>query len=136
MKRVFVDSGGFVALLFSEDAAHARALDLFHRAQVERWRLVTTNTVVVEAYSLLLIRSRRGRRDAIEFLDMVVRDAYRIERVRAADETRAIALVRAHDDKTYSLCDAQSFIVMERLRIKEAIAFDRHFQQYGRFKIL
>jgi predicted nucleic acid-binding protein len=67
---------------------------------------------------------------------MVLRDDYRIERVRAADETRAIALVRAHDDKTYSLCDAQSFVVMERLRIKEAIAFDRHFQQYGRFKIL
>jgi predicted nucleic acid-binding protein len=45
-------------------------------------------------------------------------------------------LVRAHQDKTYSLCDALSFIVMERLRLTEAIAFDRHFRSYGRFTIL
>lgn len=31
---------------------------------------------------------------------------------------------------------ALSFVVMERLRINEAIAFDRHFREYGRFTIL
>jgi predicted nucleic acid-binding protein len=29
-----------------------------------------------------------------------------------------------------------SFAVMERLGIGEAIAFDRHFREYGRFAIL
>jgi predicted nucleic acid-binding protein len=29
-----------------------------------------------------------------------------------------------------------SFAVMERLDIREAIAFDDHFQQYGQFTIL
>jgi predicted nucleic acid-binding protein len=32
--------------------------------------------------------------------------------------------------------DALSFIVMERIGINEAIAFDRHFREYGRFTIL
>jgi predicted nucleic acid-binding protein len=38
------------------------------------------------------------------------------------DEAAAIALVRAHEDKSYSLCDA--------------IAFDRHFAEYGRFALI
>jgi predicted nucleic acid-binding protein len=97
---------------------------------------VTTNAVVVETYSLLLARSRGGRRAALAFLDMVADDAYLLERIRKRDDERAIALLRAHEDKSYSLCDALSFVVMERLRIREAIAFDRHFRAYGRFTIL
>ena len=136
MKSVFVDSSGFFALLVQEDQFHEHAHALFQQANTERWRLVTTNVVVIEAYALFLIRSHRRRRDAIKFLDMIAADKYRIERIRKADEDRAIALVHAHEDKAYSLCDALSFIVMERLQIREAIAFDRHFRSYGRFTIL
>lgn len=46
--------------------------------------------------------------------------------MRKADEERAISLVRSHADKSHSLCHALSFVVMERLSITEAIAFDRH----------
>ena len=136
MKRVFVDSSGFFALLIEEDQFHQDALLLFQRANAERWRLVTTNVVVIETYALLLVRSHRGRHDALRFLDVIEKDAYQVERIRKTDEVRAIALVRAHQDKTYSLCDSLSFIVMERLGLTEAIAFDRHFRSYGRFTIL
>lgn len=135
MKRVFVDSGGFFALLVQEDTLHPRAVALFQHANRERWQLVTTNAVVFETYALLLVRSHTGRQNALRFLDMLTEDAYRIERVRRTDEAAAVALVRAHEDKTYSLCDALSFVVMERLGLTEAIAFDRHFRAYGRFTI-
>jgi predicted nucleic acid-binding protein len=49
---------------------------------------------------------------------------------------KAVAILRSHDDKTYSYCDALSFAVMERLGISEAIAFDRHFREYGRLTLL
>ena len=136
MKRVFVDSGGFFGLLVLEDVFHKHSLAIFERANAERWRLTTTNAVVIETYSLLLTRSRGGRRSALTFLDTIAADAYEIVRARRTDEERAIALLRAHEDKSYSLCDALSFVVMERLAIKEAIAFDRHFRDYGRFTIL
>ena len=136
MKRVFVDSSGFFALIAAEDPLHERTHGLFLRADADRWVLVTTNAVVVECYALLLTRSRPGRRNALALLDLLRQDAYMIERVRKSDEEQAVALVRAHEDKTYSLCDALSFVVMERLRITEAIAFDRHFEAYGRFTIL
>jgi len=59
---------------------------------------------------------------------MVGDDAYHLERVRKRDEERAIALLRAHVDKSYSLCNTLSFVAMESLRIREAVAFDRHFR--------
>jgi predicted nucleic acid-binding protein len=85
-----------------------------------------------------LARARDGRRAAIAFLDAVERSgsAITVESIRAEDEAKAFSLVRAHSDKSYSLCDALSFVVMERLGIAETVAFDRHFREYGRFTIL
>ena len=51
------------------------------------------------------------------------------------DEQKAIALVRGQVDKAYSLCDAQSFVVMERLEITDAVAADDDFRQH-RLRVL
>lgn len=136
MKRVFVDTSGFFALFCGEDQQHQHARELFAQADAQRWRLVTTNAVVIETHALLIARLRDGRRHGIEFVDRLERTEFRVERIRASDERRAISLLRRHADKDYSLCDALSFVMMERLKIKEAIAFDRHFREYGQVVIL
>jgi predicted nucleic acid-binding protein len=136
VKRVFIDSGAFFALLVTQDASHVAAKAVFERAREEQWGLTTTNVVVIETYALLLSRTHAGRSAAISFLDALERSSVHVERVQRVDEREAIALVRAHSDKTYSLCDALSFVVMQRLRIGEAVAYDRHFREYGRFVIL
>ena len=105
MKRVFIDSGA------SSPSSPPKTVSTTTRGPCshERTRSAgasTTNAVVVETYSLLLVRSRGGRRSALAFLDMVGDDAYHVERVRKRDDERAIALLRAHEDKSYSLCDA------------------------------
>ena len=136
MKQVFVDSGAFFALQVAQDASHAAAAEVFTRARNERWGLSTTNAVVIETYALLLSRTRTGRAAAISFLDAVDESPLHVERIRPIDERLAVTLLRSHADKTYSLCDALSFVVMERLGISEAVAYDRHFREYGRFLIL
>jgi predicted nucleic acid-binding protein len=136
VKRVFVDTSGFFALLVADDRNHAHALELFDRASREGWRLVTTNAVVTETYALLLVRTREGRTNAVAFLDALPASGVRVERVRSGDEARAVDLVRRHEDKAYSLCDGFSFIVMERLGVADVIAFDRHFREYGKFTVL
>ena len=45
-------------------------------------------------------------------------------------------MVRTHQDKPYSLCDALSFVVIERLGLSDAIASDGDFRSYGRFTTL
>jgi predicted nucleic acid-binding protein len=133
MRQVFVDTGAFFALLVREDEMHPIALEIFREASKEKWRLVTTNIVVFETYSLILERSHGGRNKALFFLDYLNKTYLRIERASLEDEKNAISLVWRHKDKKYSLCDALSFVVMERLQIREAIAFDKHFREYGKF---
>ena len=70
------------------------------------------------------------------FLESIASDGYLLETIARDDHDAAVALLRANDDKGYSLCDAVSFVVMDRLGISHGIAFDRHFRQYGRFTIL
>jgi len=136
VKRVFIDTSGFYALLIVDDRNHERAEELFRVGAREGWRSVTTNAVVVEAHALFLHRSRPGRQNALRFLDTIESEAHDVMRVRRDDERNAITLIRAHRDKKYSLCDALSFVVMERLQIREAISFDEDFRSYGRFTVL
>lgn len=69
MRRIFIDTGGFFALLVADDQNHERARQPFESAARDGWRLVTTNAVVTETYALLLVRTREGRAKAVAFLE-------------------------------------------------------------------
>lgn len=47
------------------------------------------------------------------------------------DEENARTLILQRRDKSYSLCDAISFSVMERFGLYPAFAYDDHFRQHG-----
>jgi predicted nucleic acid-binding protein len=49
---------------------------------------------------------------------------------------QAIALLRRRPDKTYSLCDAVSFLLMREGGVTDALTTDRHFEQEGFVKLL
>ncbi len=136
MRRIFVDSGGFFAHLVANDANHGDAKALFSQALTENWELFTTNAVLYETHALLVNRVRNGSAVALSFLDRVKQGLCEVERIDVEDEDDAIALLESHSDKEFSFCDALSFVVMERMGIQEAIAFDRHFREYGRFLVL
>ena len=48
----------------------------------------------------------------------------------------AVDLLSRRLDKTYSLCDAVSFILMERRGLREALTTDHHFEQAGFVRLL
>jgi predicted nucleic acid-binding protein len=58
------------------------------------------------------------------------------EDITYRDQEAAIALLRSHADKSFSLCDATSFVVMRRLGLRRAVSFDRHFEQIGDFEVI
>jgi len=134
MNRVFVDTGGFYASLNRKDAYHRDAARLFRQAQRQHWFLFTTNFVLAESHALIL--ARMGRNRAWNFLQAIITGSTNIIRAAEADERRARAIIEHYQDKEFSYCDAVSFAVMERLDIREAIAFDDHFRQYGQFTLL
>ena len=129
-RRALVDSAAYFATVDTRDANHDVARTIARRLQEQQWRVYTTNFVIAEAHSLIL--SRRGRSFAARFLfDMEQSRGTEIVRARVEDERRAREIIARYDDKDFSLTDAISFAVMERLRIPFAFTFDAHFAQYG-----
>ena len=49
---------------------------------------------------------------------------------------KAIDLLMIRQDKSYSLCDSISFVLMRERRIKEVLTTDRHFEQEGFIRLL
>ena len=49
---------------------------------------------------------------------------------------QAFALLQGRVDKTYSLCDAVSFVLMRGMNVAEALTTDRHFEQEGFVRLL
>src|SRR5918996_1122927 len=129
VRRVLIDTSAFFALTAPRDADHHTALAIQHRLISERWRLYTTNLVVAETHALLL--TRLGRAIAFSTLRSIDHSTTTIVRISNADESRARGIISQYDDKDFSLTDAASFAVMERLHIPHAFTFDRNFTQYG-----
>jgi uncharacterized protein len=124
--RTLVDTSAYFAFYAANDAFHARAVSIASNA---RRRLYTTNLIVAETHALLL--NRVGRAIAVRFLINSDRGGAVVVRIKHTDELRAREIIFSQTDKEYSLTDATSFAVMERLRIGTAFTFDRHFAQFG-----
>ena len=129
-RRIFTDTSAFYALLDRRDEHHPRARQLFQELSAARRQLVLTNFIRAEAHGLIL--NRLGHPLADRFLDqLATAPGTTLIRVTEQDEQRALALVARYRDKDFSLVDATSFVVMERLGLTHAMAFDEHFHQYG-----
>jgi predicted nucleic acid-binding protein len=128
-RRTLVDASAFFALLDNDDANHVQALTIRERLIAEGWRLFTTSFILAETHALLL--NRLSQAIATRFLQEMEHSPTTLVWVTPADVERAKAIIYQYDDKDFSLTDATSFAVMERLRIPTAFTFDRHFAQYG-----
>jgi predicted nucleic acid-binding protein len=84
-RRVFNDSGAFLALADERDRNHQAALQIERLIAARRLRQVTTNVLLVETHALFL--SRIGIRAATDFLLRVRQSGIVIVRVRATDES-------------------------------------------------
>ena len=128
--EVYVDSGGFLALWDAAHEYHQNALALRARLARERRRLVTTDYVVDEAATLLLVRHSHAA--AADLLDTVERSEWlRLEWTGPERFRDAASLFRRHHDKEWSFTDCVSFTTMRELRVREALATDHHFEQAG-----
>ena len=128
-RHVLVDTSAFFAMSHDREVNHPSAVAISRRLVSERWLVLTTNFLLAEAHALHL--TRLGRHHAWAFLERIDRSGMTIVRISRDDERRARAIIELYTDKEFSLVDATSFAVMERLGIQHAFTFDRHFEQYG-----
>lgn len=127
-RSVFVDTSAHAAIFMRRDERHQQAQEIAAAVGAEGRPLVSTNAVIAETHALILGREGRAvARSALTVLDATIT----IVRVTEVDEIAGRVILDRYADKDFSLTDAISFAVMDRLRLRTAFAFDRHFAQYG-----
>ena len=124
MTALFVDTSAFYAIADEDDRHHREALSVLE-VSIATVPVMTSDHVVVESW--LLICSRLGRRAAMRFWDGVTIDVFTVIGVTAEDFRRARDIAQHWSDQAFSLVDCTSFALIERLDIRRALAFDKHF---------
>ena len=131
-ERLFVDAGAWFALFVPEDQHHEGAKRWF--AAKPRY-LVTTDYIIDE--TLTLLRSRLGPPRSIRIGNQLLQPGFcNIERVTEADFAAAWQVFSRFGDKQWSFTDCVSRVVMERLQVTTAFAFDEHFRQFGTVSVV
>ncbi len=130
--RLFLDTSGMLCLFDVGDSRHERANQLFQQAK----SLLTPNYVLAEFAPLTHVRGLK-RENALNFLRTLVRLS-RLELVWVDERlhNEAMALLENRLDKSYSLCDAASFVVMREHNFLAALKTDQHFKQEGFVRLL
>ena len=133
--RVLIDSSAFLSLEDPNERSHVECREALADLVAQKARLLTTNFVFDEAYTLIL--TRLGRDRAVTWGERFrAGRLVRAVRVDPDHEEQAWQLILAFADKEFSYTDATSFAVAASLDVTHALSLDRHFHQYGRFEVL
>ena len=134
MKRVFVDTGAWIALAEQSDTHHLKANKIIEKLGNENALLITSDYVLDETITWL--RYNVSHKVAVEFAAQVMTS--NVTEVLYIDEAafvKTTELFNKYRDQKFSFTDCSSFVLMRTHRIKQAFAFDAHFLTAG-FEIL
>ena len=123
-----MDTSGFIAVLDTDDAYHARAAKTWMDILTSEETLVTTNYVLVETCAL--VQNRFGMRAIKVFQEDIV-PVLRIEWTDKAVHHAAMQVVIAAPRKKLSLVDCVSYETMRLLGVTTAFTLDKHFKEQG-----
>ncbi len=129
---MLLDTSGLLCYHHRDEPKHSEARLLFRQA-----RRAFTHSYVLSEFIALANARKLPRPPALTFLTTLV--AHRKVETVWVDRTlhdEAMALLAARLDKTYSLCDAVSFVLMKEQGITDALTTDHHFEQEGFNRLL
>ena len=127
---VFIDTSYLLALLDPADSLCVKARQLAH--SLDNVPAYTTGLVLVEFLNSFGRRGAQMRSSAAEMTYRMISDAeIGVVDVDSNLLMAALSLYANRLDKDWSLTDCASFLVMQSLGLREALTYDRHFEQAG-----
>jgi uncharacterized protein len=130
MTLLFLDTSFVIALELKDEQHHQAAKSYWKNMTKTSTQLVTTSYVFDEVVTFF---NSRGRHDkAVEvgnrLLSSMVINLIQVDELLFLEGWNYF---QKHRDKSYSLTDCISFLVMQQLNIKIALTLDHHFSQAG-----
>jgi predicted nucleic acid-binding protein len=130
VKRVFVDTGAWIALAEQSDVHHLQAIAIADELSRANTLLMTTDYILDE--TITWFRYNASHKVAADFAVQVL--SSNVTEIFYIDETifnKAFELFRKYDDQKFSFTDCSSFVLMRAQRIRKAFSFDSHFITAG-----
>lgn len=129
---MLLDTSGLLCYFDQDELRHATTREFFDAAS----RKLTHSYVLAEFVALAQAR-KLPRPAALDYVtDIAIHPDIKVMWVDQTIHDAAVAFLKARLDKTYSLCDAVSFIVMRNHGLREALTTDVHFEQEGFARLL
>jgi predicted nucleic acid-binding protein len=129
---MLVDTSGLFCFHHKGEPQHAEAVRHFQSASIR----LTHSYVLAEFVALTQARGL-PRPPVLAFVsDLQDNTAVQVIYVAESLHRAALQFLRQRLDKSWSLCDAVSFLLMQQHGLREALTTDHHFEQAGFVRLL
>jgi predicted nucleic acid-binding protein len=130
MRKIFLDTAYLQALVDTRDSLHQSSVAITDELDI--FLSVTSEMVLTELLNALSGRGGYLRDAALDIVDKLHQDLS-VEIIPQTSQlfAEALLLYRQRQDKSYSLTDCASMLIMRQQNISDVLTFDRHFQQEG-----
>ena len=132
--RFLIDTWGWYTLGNVRDPHHDQVKTFYKESRKAGAVIYTTDYILDETITLLYRRIPpfTARSFAQGLIDAIAKGYLRLEEITADRFSRAWGLrQRLHDNPTISFTDLTSFVVMQDVRLTQALTDDAHFSQIG-----
>lgn len=137
MNHLFIDTSGWASLFVIQEPNHLLANQALNQALQQRQILITSNYIISELVALLHRPLRQPRSRIFEIVDAIKTVPYiRMIHIDSDTDQTAWELCKSRSDKSWSLVDCSSFVLMQQLNIQQALTTDHHFEQAGFIRLL
>jgi predicted nucleic acid-binding protein len=127
---VFIDTGSLIAIEMVADQHHSAAIGSWRQILRDPPQFVTTSSVLSELITFFTSRGRHAK--AVDIAENLKASAsVRVVHVDEELFEAGFEYLKRRPDKRFSLTDCISFVLMNRLGIQQALAFEAHFEQAG-----
>jgi len=129
---MLLDTSGLLCLNYQTEPFHSKAVEEYEKAIVH-----LTHSYIIAEYVALATARRFPRKLVLDFItDLLADPDIKFVWVDELLHREAVKLLTLRLDKTYSLCDSVSFVIMRQHQITEALTTDKHFEQEGFIRLL
>jgi uncharacterized protein len=135
--NLFIDTSGWANFFIQTEPHHTQALKTLATSRKHNQTFVTTNYILTELIALLDSPLRQPRNRVFEIINNIKTRPYiQILYINEALDRAAWELCQNRPDKSWSLVDCSSFVIMQQLNIPQALTTDHHFEQAGFTRLL
>lgn len=129
---MLLDTSGLLCCFDSDESRHTEAVGLYDASPIR----LTHNYVLAEFVALAQARQFPREQSLAFAAELLVDPEIEVVWVDRDLHDLAMKLLTTQRDKSYSLCDAVSFVLMQLKGVSDALTTDGHFDQAGFRRLL